>query len=258
MFDIKDDGVKVLLTNDDGIDSLALTRLSNELIKEFEVMIVAPSFNCSGASHSFTTDKAIKVKENYNFNCKAFEVEGQPVDCVKFAILNLKEFCPDIVVSGVNLAHNLGTDTLYSATLSQAIEGAYFDKISFAFSTYSKKEDYFDEFATIAVKIIKELLLFSKPGDVYNVNFPKSKVKIKGVKITRLCKVYYNDKYVKVGDNEYLLKGEPIGYNSFNNLDVKDCDYYWLQKGYVTITPISIDKTDNNLLFNLRNLCIKL
>lgn len=254
--------MKILLSNDDGISSKGLKAIAEKLSVNNEILVVAPSNNCSGLAHSFTVFKPISVKQVYDYGCKAFKVDGSPVDCVKFAFLTQKDFRPEVVVAGINRGHNVGSDILYSGTVSLALEGAYFNRIAFSFSAFSPEETEFDLFADYAVKIINQILPIAKKGDVFNINFPDSRVKIKGIKITGLCKVIYNDEFVKLNENEYILQGEPINYDKNNPvLDDEpeiDCDYEWIKRGYITITPLVLDKTNFTLIEKLKELCIQL
>lgn len=254
--------MKILLSNDDGINSKGIKTLAEKLGRNNEILVVAPKTNCSGLAHSFTVFRPIKVNQVYGYGCSAFEVEGSPVDCVKFAFLTQKDFRPEVVVAGINRGHNVGSDILYSGTVSLALEGAYFNRIAFAFSAFSPEETEFETFGDYAVKIMEQILPIAKKGEVYNVNFPDSRVKIKGIKITGLCKVIYNDEFVKLNENEYILQGEPINYDKNNpvleDAPEIDCDYEWIKRGYITITPLVLDKTDFNKMETLKKLCIKL
>ncbi|MBR5192698.1 MAG: 5'/3'-nucleotidase SurE [Clostridia bacterium] len=246
--------MNILLCNDDGIESLGLISLAKQLSKNNSLLVVAPKYNCSAMSHSLTIEKElILTKENIK-GCKAYSITGTPVDCVKFAFLHFNTFNADIVVAGLNNAHNIGSDILYSGTVSICYEASFFNKISFAFSLYNRVVKDYDKYAVLAEKIINFLLPYSNNGDIWNINFPDENLEIKGAKITSLGKNLYSDRYEKIGENKYKLTGEVISHNE----NLEDCDIEWLKKGYITITPLVYDKTNFTKVEKVKNLCIKL
>ena len=245
--------MKILISNDDGIESLGIIALAKELSTTNDVLIVAPDGNRSSCGHSISPFKKIKLNKIDKYSFKAYSLSGTPVDCIKFAKLQLTDFNPDIIVSGINKGHNIGTDTNYSGTLAIACEGAFFGSISFAFSAFDLGESDFDLLSKYAVKIINDLLKISVAGDVWNINFPPKYKEIKGIKFTPLGTQMYSDRYEKVGEDEYMLVGELIDCDNEEN-----CDVEWQKKGYITITPISYDRTDKNKLKSIENVCIKL
>ncbi len=245
--------MRVLISNDDGIESNGLIELAKAFSMDNEVMVIAPDGNRSSSSHSITVFKKIKLNKIDKYPFPAYSLSGTPVDCIKFSYLFFTDFKPDIVVSGINKGHNIGTDTNYSGTLSIACEGSFFNSISFAFSSFSLGESDFKLISKYAVKIVNDLLKISKVGDIWNINFPPNYNNIRGVKFTRLGKHLYSDRYEKIGEDEYMLVGELI--------DCKndpDCDVEWQKQGYITITPILYDRTDKNKLKSVRDLCIEL
>ncbi len=237
--------MNVILCNDDGIDCNGLKHFAKRLVDEgYKVLVVAPDGNRSGASHSISFFKNFKVRKVENFcdKCTAFAISGTPVDCVKFAMLNYPEFNADLIIAGINKGHNLGSDVLYSGTVAIASEGAFFGKIGFAFSAFNLEQEDFSLFAERSVNIIKKLLPKSNSGDVWNVNFPDIKTcgEIKGEMITPLGKQIYSNRYIDMGNNEYQLVGERLIHEENN----EDCDVKWVEKGYVSITPILYNKTN--------------
>lgn len=245
--------MRILISNDDGIKSNGMITFAKELALENEVLVVAPDGNRSSCGHSISPFKKIKLNKIDEYPFRAYSLSGTPVDCIKFAKLQLTDFKPDIIVSGINKGHNIGTDTNYSGTLAIACEGAFFDCISFAFSAFELGESDFELLSKYAVKILNDLLKISKVGDVWNINFPPNINDIKGVKFTPLGKQMYSDRYEKVGEDEYMLVGELIECDNDEN-----CDVEWQKKGYITITPILYDRTDKNKLKSVEKLCIEL
>ncbi len=233
--------MKILISNDDGINSKGLIALAEKFSERNEVLVVAPENNRSAISHSLTIGRPIEfniVRVSEKFT--SYAISGTPVDCVKMAKLLIPDFNPDVVVAGINKGHNIGTDILYSGTVAIACEGAFFDKVSFAFSAYSLGESDFSLYAEYAEKIIYKLLPISEKGCVWNVNFPDVDKEILGIKITRLGKHLYSDRYVKTEDGLFILEGEIVD----NDENPENCDVELIKKGFITITPILFNKTD--------------
>ena len=246
--------MNVLISNDDGIKSNGIIELAKRLSKKHNVLVVAPDGNRSASSHSLTITNSITVKPNFDIaGCRAYQTSGTPADCVKIAELMFSDFKSDIVVAGINKGHNIGSDILYSGTVSIAYEASFFGHIAFAFSAFDLSESNFTLYSEYAEKIIDYLLPESKAGDIWNVNFPPTD-DIKGVKITALGKQYYTDEYVKVGEDEYVLQGEIM----LHDKNEQDCDVEWIKKGYITITPILFNKTDYKKVDKVKNLCVEL
>ena len=130
--------MKILISNDDGINSRGLRALAERLSLRHKVLVVAPDGNRSAFSHSLTIAKTVKLKKDESVvGYDAYSLSGTPVDCIKFAELVFNDFNADIVIAGINKGHNLGSDILYSGTVSLALEGAYFNRIAFSFSAFS-------------------------------------------------------------------------------------------------------------------------
>lgn len=249
--------MNILLCNDDGINSNGLIAFAELLAKKHNVLVVAPDGNRSACSHSMTINDKIKLKEISSIrNCRAYSLSGTPVDCIKFAKLYFKDFKADVVIAGINKGHNLGSDVLYSGTVSIACEAAFFGDLAFAFSVNSLGENDFEFYARKSELIFNKLLPVAKKGEIWNINFPPEKfTDIKGVKVTPLGKQLYTDAYVSVGDNEFRLVGEIIDHDD----NSEDCDIEWNKKGYVTITPILFNKTDFKTIEETKDkLCITL
>ena len=245
--------MRVLISNDDGIESKGIKAIAEKMAQEHKVLVVAPDGNRSACSHSLTISNTIKLKKENTHGYEAYSLSGTPADCIKFANIVFKDFNADIVVSGINKGHNLGSDILYSGTVSIACEASYFGSISFAVSAYNLEDGDYNLFADYTVKIINYLLPISKSGDIWNINFPDNHLGIKGVKLTSLGKHIYSDRYVKVTDEDYMLAGEPLDAN-----ENEDCDIVWCNKGYVTVTPILFNKTDYNKLNEVKSICEEL
>ena len=127
----------ILLTNDDGLKAPGLQTLKRELAShDCRLTVVAPNGQRSAASHSMTINKALYCRDESTVQgIREIAVSGTPVDCVKMAMeYFLKEDKPDLIISGINDGYNLGSDVLYSGTVSAAMEGPYYGMPAFAVS----------------------------------------------------------------------------------------------------------------------------
>ena len=107
--------MNIIICNDDGVNCKGLTALAERLSKKHNVLVVAPDGNRSASSHSLTISNSIKLnKIKEEKSLKIYSISGTPVDCVKFSKLFFKDFKADLVLSGINKGHNIGTDILYS------------------------------------------------------------------------------------------------------------------------------------------------
>ena len=158
--------MKILVCNDDGINAPGIQALVTELEKTAEVFVVAPDREQSAVGHAITIHDPLKVSKKYHGkDFFGYAVNGTPADCVKLALCSLMETPPDLIVSGVNQGANLGTDIIYSGTVSAATEGTLLGIPSIAVSINSFKPTA--NFA-VAAEIISELI-----GKIDGFNMPK-------------------------------------------------------------------------------------
>ncbi len=236
--------LKILLTNDDGIDAEGL-RIVLGYIKDFgDITVVAPKVQQSGKSQAIELHKPYEVKKvELNDASRAYYVDSTPADCVRFAILGLKERY-DLVISGCNKGYNIGDDISYSGTVGAIFEAARHNHKAIALST-----DYYTFEG--AEKYIKETFEFIEnnklleEADLLNVNFPKES---KGIRITKQGYPMYSDDFVCVGNDMY----EPsLRTNYIDGKDL-DIDTDCVMNGYVSITPLQRDHTDRDLYHKLK------
>ena len=244
--------MKILLCNDDGIESNGIKIFAEQLVKNNEVLVIAPDGNRSACSHTLTVRETIKVNKCDKIKgCKAYSISGSPADCVKIARHVFTDFVPDVVISGINKGHNLGSDILYSGTVAIAYEAAFFGLPSFAFSAFSHGESDFNLYSEYAIKILDKLFPFTNKGQIWNVNFPDKGLEIKGVKFTPLAAQVYTDVYRSDGCGGYMIYGEID-----DKIPFSDCDFQWNKLGYITITPLKYDKSDYETLKRFGEKCI--
>ncbi len=249
--------MQILLTNDDGIMARGLNTLAMKLEKLGEIYVVAPLEERSATGHGITIWDPIRTKEiEMQGAKKAWAISGTPADCVKLGVQEfLKEDC-SLVVSGINNGPNLGTDVLYSGTVSAAIEGAVLGIPSIAVSLASFEYNDFETAAEVVCRLVKELMKNKSviPKDtLLNVNIPAVKKELlKGYKITRLgVREYENvfDRRVDPRGNVYYwLKGEIIPQQDRD----PEIDAVAVDNNYISISPIHFDLTDYRIIQSIK------
>jgi 5'-nucleotidase len=185
----------------------------------------------------------------------AWWVNGTPADCVKLGIENLMKVKPDLIVSGINMGENLGTDVIYSGTVSAAVEGAIFGIPAIAFSYEDHAATDMSSAAEAAKEICKQILSQGIPQNhIFNVNIPAicNLKEIQGAKLCKLgIKIYKNnfeERKDPNGNTYYWLAGELIQLP-----EDKDTDIYAVKNKYISITPINIDLTAHKLIGKLHD-----
>lgn len=244
--------LRILVSNDDGVNSEGLDALAVSLRELGDVFVVAPDRDQSAASHSLSLHRPLRAER---ISEKIFSVDGTPTDCINLAVNGLlKDKKPDLVVSGINKAANLGDDITYSGTVSAAIEGTLLKIPSIAISLAARENFKFDTASYYAKLIAKYVLKNNLPPDVLlNVNVPNLNLNdIKGIKITKQGKRVYEEPIVEKTDprgKAYFW----IGGNELGFVDIKNSDIETVIKGYISITPIKLDLTDYEYLEILSN-----
>ena len=234
--------MNVLVVNDDGIMSEGIKALADFLSKNHNVTVVAPDGNRSAFSHSLSIFKDIFIKElKISDKYKAFAMSGTPADCVKFAMHYFTDVKFDLVCSGINRGHNLGSDTVYSGTISACLEGNFFSVPGIAFSNYAHDGCDFDANVQTLGRIFDKLISICSPDYTLNVNFPNGQEK--GVKIVPLGIHLYTDNYVKTGEDTYQLVGAPV-----EEIEDETCDVAYAKRGFVTVTPIIYNRTARKII----------
>ena len=235
--------MRILVTNDDGIQSEGVKTLAELLSKKgHKVTVVAPDGNRSAFSHSLSIYKKLTfLRQNISENFEAYSLSGTPADCVKFAVHYFETKPFDFVCSGINGGNNLGSDTCYSGTVAAGLEANFFGIKSIAFSNVANKDFDFKENAEAIDEIFDKLVEISDGGYVLNVNLPNGKHK--GVKIVPLGVQKYTDEYQKNDDGTYMLTGYPICLEKGEY-----CDVEFSNKKYITVAPIMYDRTAKDIV----------
>jgi 5'/3'-nucleotidase len=239
------DFLHILLTNDDGIHAPGLWAMYQALRPEHQVEVVAPESEQSAVGHAISLLNPLRVKKvRKNGNFFGWAVNGTPADCVKIAIAEVLPRRPDMVISGINLGSNVGINVLYSGTVSAATEAAIMGLRSMAVSLSTYREPDFGVAARFAARLALEIKEINLPeGVCLNVNVPSlPENQIKGVILTRQedgVLVEHYEKRVDPRENIYYWLA---GVNSKRKVE-PDTDFWAIENGYISITPIHHDLT---------------
>lgn len=243
--------MRILVSNDDGVYAPGLASLAKALARDADICVVAPDRNRSGASNSLTLDRPL---EAYQHSSGFFSINGTPTDCVHLGRSGLFQegFIPDIVVSGINAGANLGDDVLYSGTVAAATEGRTCRLPPIAVSMDSFHPKHYDTAAEIVRNLVQKLdTLVVAPRTVLNVNVPDVPIdQIKGIHVTRLGHRLAADLPVETFDPRGRVRYWIAGAGAAADRE-PGTDFYAVEQGYVSITPVQIDMTHYSGMDNL-------
>ena len=267
----KDRMMRILLTNDDGIDAKGLATLV-ECLREFgELLIVAPKKAQSGMSMAVTMGyRPIAVKHVCDREGESWwYLDGTPASCIKYGLDNIMyPQKPDLVVSGVNHGSNAATASIYSATVGAAMEGAVngIPSIAVSFDSFDPDADL-SVVRTFLPEVLRRLMpsMSGRFGEFCNINFPSVPVpEVKGVKVTSMGMGHWEKEYrdfkeflaergrtMSPEDEAYLSAADPdeqivvmAGDFTDNAGNPGNADHLLLAEGWITVTPGNIDNTD--------------
>ncbi len=250
--------MKLLIGNDDGIFALGVRTLANTLAEAgHDVTVVCPDRERSATGHGLTLHHPIRaeiVDSVFHEKVEAWSCSGTPADCIKFALSAVMDSRPDFVVSGINHGSNLGTDVLYSGTVSAAMEGLLEGIPSIAVSLASYTAHEFQPAANFIVNLLKQLSKQNLPHcTLLNINVPPVKTEeITGVVITRQGLRRYIETFQKRldprGKSYYWLAGEVIEeIEQPEHLHLPadiPTDVQAIRNNAITITPLQYNLTD--------------
>jgi 5'-nucleotidase len=247
--------MRVLLTNDDGIEAEGLQALRRALldVPDIQLAVIAPDGNRSAFARMITTRRPLWVQEvDFGDGTVGYATDGTPVDCVRLAQLGLIDsFEPDVVVSGINHGSNLGDDITYSGTVAAALEGLILGIPGIAVSQQStaREMDFrlgsrfaFETAAEFTARVVDQLDGVPLPeGTLLNVNVPAGEPE--GVEVTRLGKRIYRDELKldaeEDGGRRYWIYGADPGFH-----DEPGTDLAAIHAGRIAVTPLHFDLTD--------------
>ncbi len=239
----------ILLTNDDGIFAPALLALREALAPLGQVVTVAPDRDQSATSHSLTLHRPFRI---HRHDETTFSVDGTPTDCVVCAYYGLLDRRPDMVISGINHGPNMGEDVFYSGTVAAAIEGTLQGVPSIAASLVTRERTDFVEPAAFVARLAGRVAARGLgPRRLLNVNIPhRPWEEIAGVAVTRLGSRKYRDTLVRKvdprGRDYYWIGGEDPVWEPRPGTD-----FHAVHDGWISVTPLRLDLTDDGALAEL-------
>lgn len=228
--------MRILITNDDGMQAEQLIPLIKWCQKLGDVTTFVPKFEQSGKSHSFEIRHPFEAKQvELEPGIQAWAVDSTPADCVRLAVLGLKmEF--DLVISGINRGFNMGADIMYSGTVAAASEAVNLGIPAIALSTSPANYPYAIEELDRVFAYLRDHELM-KISNFYNINIPP---KPKGIRITRQGGPYYSDRFDPLENHMF----RPTGYAVWEDSQDDTLDTDATLHGYITVTPMTINRTD--------------
>ncbi|TPE52806.1 5'/3'-nucleotidase SurE [Maribrevibacterium harenarium] len=235
--------MRILISNDDGLDATGIQTLATLLGRHYEVFVVAPDRNRSGASNSLTLTRPltpVRVTPNQ------LKVDGTPTDCVNLALSGVFDRQFDMVISGINHGPNLGDDVIYSGTVAAAMEARHLGRPAIAISLVGNQ--YFDTAAKVALTLLQQSERLSLPAkSILNVNVPDVPYEqIKGMKATRLG--HRNQAQPAISaQHPRGVESYWIGALSEPDDAGPETDFYAIHEGWVSVTPLHADMTHQSV-----------
>ncbi|MGI6343935.1 MAG: 5'/3'-nucleotidase SurE [Bacillota bacterium] len=245
--------LRILITNDDGIQASGLVSLVRELSSLADVFVAAPDRERSATGHAITMHQPLRASlVELPPAVTAYSISGTPADCVKLAVDKLYAGQIDFVVSGINHGANLGSDVLYSGTVSAALEAVMLGLPAVAFSLAAPFEaasrPCFQWAAETAAHLMKLILVNPWPEDtLLNVNIPGGTRELLGVRVTSLGQMRYKNPIEQREDpwgNTYFWLGGQFD----ESVNPEVTDVWAVQNGYVSVTPLQFDLTNYRLM----------
>ena len=241
---------RILITNDDGIHSEGIIALENALREIGDVFVVAPESEMSGASHSLTLSRPLRIRQ---IDERHWTVDGTPTDCVTFALNRIlpPEQRPDLCASGINHGENLGDDATYSGTVAGALESTILGVPGLAFSLVAGRNYDFTESARVAKEMAAKSLKEGLPeGTLLNINIPKTE--IKGIRVTKQgfknARPIISEHTDPRGKLYYWIGEERSGFHAEGGTDFEA-----IEEGFVSVTPMRSDLTNHLAIELLQN-----
>ncbi len=240
----------ILLTNDDGINALGLYALSREIESLGEVRIIAPDSERSASGHAITLTEPLRAMKVFkDGTLYGYGVTGTPADAVKVAVKVLLERMPDLVISGINLGPNTGTNVIYSGTVSAATEASIMGipAIAVSLGTFTKPD--YQTAARFSRSLAKMVLARGLPPKILlNVNVPAvPEEKIRGVRVTHQG----GARFQEIMEERIDLRGRTyywLGGEMDSSPDDPGSDHEALTENYIAVTPLHYDMTSYSFL----------
>ncbi len=244
---------RILITNDDGIHAKGIWHLWHALKDKADISIVAPSSQKSGVGLGLTLHKPITINPvRWEGETPAWQVTGNPADCVRFGTRVVLDEKPDLVVSGINLGSNAGRNVLYSGTIGGVIEGAFRGIPGIAFSSTEFETPRFEQIEPYIYPIVEHVLEHPlSSGTILNVNFPTKFEQFKGVKLAKQGRglwVEAPDRRVHPDGAPYFWHGGEWSHHD----EHEESDVALLEEGYIAAVPIHVDELTDHGFFKQR------
>jgi 5'-nucleotidase len=242
--------VKLLISNDDGVNAEGIQVLAEVLSSEYQTKVVAPDRDHSGASSSLTLSRPLRVMETaFGYYC----IDGTPTDAVHLGVSSLFDEDFDRVVSGINSHENLGDDVLYSGTVAAAMEGRFLKQPAIAVSLVNKGKFHYHTAARVVSDLLRQSADMDVPArTILNVNVPDVPYEeLKGVRVTRLGHRAKGLPPEEVSDprgrQRYWIsvagEGDDAG---------EGTDFHAVSEGYVSVTPLHVDMTRHESISKIK------
>ena len=246
--------MKILLTNDDGVQAPGLWALYHQFAAAHEVFIVAPDRERSAVGHGITLHSPLRVFQITQNGCKnAYAVTGTPADCIKLSVIEILKEKPDLVISGINPGANVGVNINYSGTVAAAKEAALYGIKSLAVSIQHPVEDHFEAAAEFTLRLSRQVLEKGLPfGTFLNVNLPNRPLnEIQGVHISHQGIDFFSE-YVKKDKDPRNQVYYWHGCDPETEYNDPNIDCQAVCNNYISITPIKCDMTDYQMMDHLK------
>ena len=241
---------RILVTNDDGYNAEGIKALEQGLSEIGDVYVVAPESEMSGASHSLTLSRPLRIRQIQE---RHWAVDGTPTDCVTLALNRIlsPELRPHICCSGINPGANMGDDATYSGTVAGALESTILGVPGLAFSLAAYREHDFDQSVKVAVEITQKVLREGLPvWTLLNVNIPKGVPA--GIRVTKQgfksARPVISEHIDPRGKLYYWIGEVREGFRAEGGTDFEAVD-----EGYVSVTPMRSDLTSHTGIEKLKS-----
>ena len=242
--------MNILVSNDDGIQAEGIAKLTEALsLAGHDVYVIAPNGQRSASSHALSIGRDILMQkvEGYPFAKEAYMVDGTPADCVKMGagFLEKKGIRVDMVYTGINHGGNLGTDTMYSGTVSAAAEGAFLGIPAVAVSVNSHTPQHFEAACGAAVRVLPEACRTGGRQSVVSINAPDlPEAEIRGIRPAKLGNVKYDEWFFEAERTEDSVTYHYSGTAVEDETWTEEMDTKLIRDGWITISMVRYDLND--------------
>lgn len=244
--------MRILVTNDDGVESPGIIRLAEDLRALGEVTVVAPDGDRSAISHRVTFGEPVEMSPVIGRSVPTFSCSGTPADCV---VLGAYEACggfPELLVSGINRGANLGDDINYSGTVAAAIEASIIGipsiAISLAIRRGAEETLHWETASALVLRLVREWRTRLPETSLLNVNVPNVVAEqLRGIRVTRQGRKRYEERLLRLPDGASAASFRIRGTYDIGSA-TSGTDLEAIREGYASVTPVSIDRTDDALL----------